>query len=461
MKKSVMQRFGWRNMAVVVLCIFVLALSLRLINNVIVIKSIDHVHEVAKDLAQTLLIENQEQISAQLLSLNKVRGIERVELVTSEGVILVNLERVGGQLSPMDVDFALASVHSNDSEFIQFAEPIVHEGSVLGNLNVVFDSWSFYKSAILYIGCALMLLSALYAVYRHLNLKVSIETIKKNILNEPSDDEFKLQKVVSEAMRNARISVEYQPVYRLNDGHVCGFELVICWQHPSGQTFYYSCADFLLMTERWEIALPLEEWVLRSACGASLSWQEKYGPLAMSFELSEKLFTSPNLIQFMRDISAEINYPSQLIELQISESVLAQVKDSRRILEKLRDLNASPTVCKFGLTTQSLELLDDSGLIRKVKLDGRLITNLENDSYVKEWVTQMMNDAHSKNVSVIAEGIKNDSQKRLLMSLGCTQGHSRLGSGVLPAEKFEALLVRESTGSHIHQGYSSFLEVGV
>jgi EAL domain-containing protein (putative c-di-GMP-specific phosphodiesterase class I) len=437
MNQSAKQLLSWRRVAAGVLAALAIGIVGVLASNWLVAKSRSQVHSVAKDLVPTLLFENNEQTSSLLLSLAQTIGVERVELVSAEGGVLAHLGRVGDRLVPIDVEFTLASVQGDDSARIQFTEPVLYDGLILANLHVVIDSWAIYKVVVWWLGGTLMLFAVLSAVYGYFRPKLRLEFDSQTGLVVSNDDPLKLEAMVSEAMRKAHMSVEYQPIYRLNDGGIYGFELMVCWQHPNGQTLYFSTADFLTMTQKWNISLPLDEWILRSACQASVPWQNQYGPLVMCLGLSETQLTSANFIQFLHGICKEHSYPSQLIELQVAEEIVAKRRDVSQIFENFLSQGIHLTLSKFGLAAQSLSRIEDTRVIRKVKLDGKLIANLESDPSVRDWVKHIVDKSLAENISVIAEGIKNASQERILASLGCFYGQGPCRGGVMTAQKFE------------------------
>lgn len=97
------------------------------------------------------------------------------------------------------------------------------------------------------------------------------------------------------------------------------------------------------------------------------------------------------------------------------------------------------TVDGFGLMQSSLQLLQDFP-IHKIKLYGKLIKNLLNDTHVSLLIQDTVSYALARDVQVTTEGIESSQQCTEVEKMGCLLGQGAYLSQPLAVNDFEILL---------------------
>ena len=425
-----------RVIAVALTIVVTLGLAAKLTHSYLVEKNEQLVHSVAQTLLPALLANDQQQVAEVLKSLESYPGIERIDLISSEGASIASLERVGTQLNPAATDFALASA-DGETEQLQVAAPITFDSLILANLHIAVNLWPTYLHIMSWLGVLFMVPSAIYVLIKRLRVNVRFERLTGSSYTasgEPSDH-FDLHKIMQETFDEAHIQVEYQPIHRIKDGGVFGFELVVCWLHPSGQTLYFSPSDFINLTEKWGIFLPVSEWLLQTACQCAASWQRMYGPLVMSFNISYEQLIDPAFVQKVREICKFASYPIQLIEFEINESELIKQKNAKQMVREFLGQGLSLTIDHFGLTRQSSDFI---GTIpaQKIKLDSKLMVNFEKDNVIQNLVKSLIEKAAAHDVLVMSEGLNRRGHLAMFKQIGIIQGQGPAISVPLKPEVF-------------------------
>ena len=77
-----------------------------------------------------------------------------------------------------------------------------------------------------------------------------------------------------------------------------------------------------------------------------------------------------------------------------------------------------------------------------LKIDRSFLIDLENGPQAATIVETIISLAHALHFKVVAEGVETEEQARMLRGLACDQMQGFLFHGVLPRERFEALLAR-------------------
>jgi len=242
------------------------------------------------------------------------------------------------------------------------------------------------------------------------------------------------------ALRDRQLYLLYQPIVELATGNVYKAEALIRWQHPERGTIYP--AEFIRIAEETNLITDIGDWVFKQAVNQVALWQAN---LSIDFQIS--INKSPK--QFISKTSDWVNHLNELglngqsIIVEITENLLLDVHEL--VVKKLlnfRDAGVQVAIDDFGTGYSSLSYLKEFD-IDYLKIDRSFISNLDsesNDSILCEAIITM---AHRLGMKVIAEGVETDSQKQLLMAMGCDYGQGYFFSKPLTVDKFEAFLLKK------------------
>jgi len=129
-----------------------------------------------------------------------------------------------------------------------------------------------------------------------------------------------------------------------------------------------------------------------------------------------------------------------LIDIEITESVLVEdIDESTRKLQVLRKAGVGVSVDDFGTGYCSLSYLARLP-VDTLKIDRSFVVRMREAGYPRNIVAMIVSLAHTLGLKVIAEGVEEDAQVRMLRELGCDQIQGYYVSQPVPAEKVAALL---------------------
>jgi EAL domain-containing protein (putative c-di-GMP-specific phosphodiesterase class I) len=80
-------------------------------------------------------------------------------------------------------------------------------------------------------------------------------------------------------------------------------------------------------------------------------------------------------------------------------------------------------------------------------IERSFVVRMRDAGYPRNLVAMIVSLAHTLGLKVIAEGVEDDEQVRLLRDLGCDQIQGYLVSRPVPAQEVEALLRRASAAA--------------
>lgn len=415
-------------------------LVFQVVRHILVEENEALVHSVAQSIFPALLVNDTQQVDAILKALESYPGVQAAELVSAEGASIASYARVGQHLDPLSSGFELASA-LDDPHQVHVMAPITFDSLIVANLHIAVNLWPIYVRLMTWLGFLLIVPSATYVLIKQLRIKVRFEKVSTGDGFGGGGKSFDVNSATSQALSNADISLEYQPIRRVSDGGLFGMEVVACWRHPSGQTLHMSPADFVGLAEKSSICLPFDNWLLTTACAKAAAWQHQYGPLVLSINMTETQLKDPAFPRKIREVCESTQYPHQLLELEVNERILSrQPLIALKAMQGFASQGLSVTVDGFGLMQSSLQLLKNLP-IHKVKLDRKLVKNMMNDADIRHLIQATITHALSCDVQVISDGIEFSEQRTELQRMGCILGQGAYFEQPMSAADFETLLL--------------------
>jgi len=129
-----------------------------------------------------------------------------------------------------------------------------------------------------------------------------------------------------------------------------------------------------------------------------------------------------------------------LLDVEITESVLVDdIDETMRKLQTLRRAGVEISVDDFGTGYCSLSYLARLP-VDVLKIDRSFVVRMRDAGYPRNIVAMIVSLAHTLGLKVIAEGVEDREQVRLLKDLGCDQIQGFLVSRPVPPQGVEALL---------------------
>jgi diguanylate cyclase (GGDEF)-like protein len=245
----------------------------------------------------------------------------------------------------------------------------------------------------------------------------------------------------------------YQPQVLCDDGRIVGMEALIRWQHP--ERGLISPADFIPVAEESGLIIPMGEWVIRTACRQVQAWRGSgLSTPRVAVNLSARQLRAPDFIPRVAAIIAETGIPADLLELELTESILMD-SELQRIegLHQLRALGVHFSIDDFGTGYSSLAYVKRFP-IGMLKIDQSFVRGLPHSANDVGITTAIIAMAHSLDLDVIAEGVETCEQRAFLQKAECQKLQGYLFSPPVPAEKMERLL-REARIATLQPGVAA------
>ncbi|GLT18596.1 hypothetical protein GCM10007938_23750 [Vibrio zhanjiangensis] len=264
----------------------------------------------------------------------------------------------------------------------------------------------------------------------------------EELLNE-TIRQHQIETEIKAALHNDQFVLYYQPKVSIADAKIIGAEALIRWKHP--QLGSISPAEFIPIAEKTAQIVPLGQWILRQACEQVKAWHDDGLDICVSVNVSTVQFDDADLFRAICEILREVEIPSHLLQIEITESTL--MKDPEGVTEicgQLRSLGVSIAVDDFGVEYSCLKYLKHLP-VDVLKIDKCFVNDCaihEADRILFRTIVQM---GHSLNISVVAEGVENEQQLEVLRQEGCDTYQGYLYSQPLESSEFISLFDIDNT----------------
>ncbi|MCC6347820.1 MAG: EAL domain-containing protein [Nitrospirales bacterium] len=249
-----------------------------------------------------------------------------------------------------------------------------------------------------------------------------------------------LENSLRRTLDRGELVVHYQPQVDIATRRIVCVEALVRWQHP--ELGLLDPMQFIPLAEETGFIIPMDEWVLRTACEQNKAWQETgYPPLRITVNLSARQFQQPNLIEIVACVLRETGLKPEYLDIEITESTaMGDIDLTIPTMVQLTGMGVRLSIDDFGTGYSSLSYLKKLP-IRKLKIDKSFIRDLTTDQDDRAIVNAVIALAHSLKLKVVAEGVETQEQMDYLRVSGCDEIQGYLFSRPLPPEELRALLV--------------------
>lgn len=234
---------------------------------------------------------------------------------------------------------------------------------------------------------------------------------------------LKMENDLRKAVIRNEFILHYQPVVDINTLRITGYEALIRWEHPVYGMLYPE--SFIGLAETTGLITEIGKWALYEACNQIARWKKMFpnSDLVISVNLSVKQFNI-KLPDLVAEIIKDTGIEPENLRLEITESIMMQdINHANTILNKLKEMDVRIYIDDFGTGYSSLNYIHKFP-IDALKIDKSFIENIINDEESLEVVRAVSTIAQNLNLNLIAEGIENEEQLKIIRSLNCnlTQG---------------------------------------
>ncbi len=253
-------------------------------------------------------------------------------------------------------------------------------------------------------------------------------------------DELSKEAALREAVRRGDFELHYQPQVDMGGTRITGFEALVRWRRNG---VLVAPNDFIAFAEERGLIGGIGRWVLAEACRQNKAWQDAGLPkVPMAVNVSPLQFKTGNLVTDVERVLYQSGLEGRYLEIELTEGVL--IRESLAITGRfasLRALGVTLAIDDFGTGYSSLGYLKRYH-IDKLKIDRSFVRDIETDVDDAAIASAIVQMGRTLKLTVLAEGVENAAQLRMLREKGCHEFQGFLLSQPLTADAAGELLRR-------------------
>ncbi|MGA7959753.1 MAG: EAL domain-containing protein [Xanthobacteraceae bacterium] len=272
----------------------------------------------------------------------------------------------------------------------------------------------------------------------------------KEAMRARKSDRLLIESDLRRALERDEIVILYQPIVRLEDRSIAGFEALARWNHP--KLGRLSPAEFINIAEETGLIVELGLFVLDRTARQLSTWQRTLRhrePLFASVNVSSRQLLRHDLIQDLRTVLARAPLTRGSLKLELTESVVMENPEhAAQMLHRIRELGVGLALDDFGTGYSSLSYLQRFPF-DTIKIDQSFVRTTAKGTR-PVILRSIITLAHDLGMDVVAEGAETDSDAVELSQLGCEFAQGFVFGEPMSAERARALLEPEAAGNR-HQ----------
>lgn len=237
-------------------------------------------------------------------------------------------------------------------------------------------------------------------------------------MTDDAMDRLKTLALLREALRRDEFHLVLQPQIHIGTGQLMGAEALIRWTNP--ELGAVSPARFIPLAEEMGMIHEIGRWVFQEAC-------RQWRVLANKGMVLPKLAVNIAAVQLERgDLAGMVesaalasDVPLDVLQIEVTETILAGLEDAQAHLEALRASGLSIAIDDFGTGHSSLSRLKTFPL-HTLKIDRSFVQDLGHDPESEAIVRIIIELARLLNIDLVAEGVETREQADFLLTAGCS-----------------------------------------
>lgn len=233
----------------------------------------------------------------------------------------------------------------------------------------------------------------------------------------------------------------YQPIVRLSDGRIAGFEALMRWRHS--RRGLLPPDDFIALAEELGLLPEFGRWMIAAVARQLATWRRDHprsDPIKISVNLSPDELERDGLVEHVAEQIRRNGLPPRALTLEITESqIMKDPEHAADVLRGLREAGAGLSLDDFGTGFSSLSYLSRLPF-DALKIDRYFVRTMATHEGSAKIVRSVSALGRDLNLEVVAEGVESRLMAERLQEVGCAYGQGYGYAPALPAREAEVYL---------------------
>lgn len=270
----------------------------------------------------------------------------------------------------------------------------------------------------------------------------SAKTAGNEVEKKEAVERIALEDRILLALKNDEFVPFYQPIYDLNTFRVTGFEALIRWITPDGETIPPSV--FMDVVEGSTIVLKAGRMIVQKCMSDLPELLSRFAgseSFFLSINIGGRQFADAGFVEHLESVRKNFGLSAANVKLELTERVMMEGPQAFATLRSCREHGYSLAIDDFGTGFSSLQYLASMPL-NDLKIDRSFVMNMRSDKKSLSIVKALIHLANLLGLGIIAEGIETAEELELLKSLGVSSGQGFYFAKAMPLAQIRQLPVR-------------------
>lgn len=254
--------------------------------------------------------------------------------------------------------------------------------------------------------------------------------------------EKKIENTFDEALAGDQFQLYIQPKVDMTTGKVIGGEALARWIQP--ETGMIPPGEFIPVLEKNASIIDMDKCIWEKTFRFISELKSKHGiQVPISINISRLHAYDNHLVETLKKYSADYQVAPALVPLELTESAYSE--NEELMYQKIKALKACGflfSMDDFGSGYSTMNMLV-SQPVDEVKIDRAFlfhIANPKSQTLVRHTISML----HDLGLPIVAEGVENNEQRKLLTEWGCKYAQGFLFHKPMPAENFKHLILTQN-----------------
>lgn len=260
-------------------------------------------------------------------------------------------------------------------------------------------------------------------------------------MHQRVQNSLSLEADIREAIEWQEFIPYYQPILKLENEELKGFEALARWQ--STKRGFVFPNDFIPLAEETNLVQAIDLQILKKSCQQLKIWQDTLSrhDLYVSCNLFCKQFFSTTLPDDIENILKDTGLKPENLRVELTERAL--LENTEIVLSNmnaLKRLGVKILLDDFGTGYSSLSYLHRFP-IDVLKIDRSFITNVHEHQNNRAIIKTIVDLATNLRMATVGEGIENIEDAELLKKMDCLYGQGYYYAKPMPADEMEQYII--------------------
>lgn len=235
----------------------------------------------------------------------------------------------------------------------------------------------------------------------------------------------------------------YQPKVDIRNGKVVGAEALVRFKDPSEGGKIRAPYFFVPYYEQNGRITEMDIFVFETVCRLlERRMKEGHPVVTISCNFSRMHFVKDGFAERVEDILKKYNVPKDLIEVEVTETLIMEELDQQRVketFEELRKRGIHLSIDDFGSGYSSLGIFEQIPA-SVVKMDRSFFLNKENPDRQVKIMRGIVNLSEELDTQIVCEGVETQKDVKLMEEIGAYVAQGYYYSKPIPEDEFEIIL---------------------